>query len=125
MLRGIVRNARRKLTRRDVDMILSRILTYDWHILTPREQFAARLAANLEGSYLAEAAHAARLVGSDLHDGACGDRKDFSRTVVRAAYDRRVLERLDRERWRHAELDDPRLLAYREGFVKRMRELEG
>lgn len=126
MLRREMRaNARRRRSRREVEELLVRLLTYDLSYLTPREQAAACVAARLQGIDLAESVHQSRLAGSDLDKGACGDLRDFRRTVVRRAEELGVIEPLDRELWRYVPLTDPRLVCFREGYRDRMRELEG
>lgn len=126
MLRPEIRaNARRRRSRREVEELLLRLLTYDLSYLTPREQAAACIAARLQGVDLAERVHESRVAGSDLDEGACGDSSDFRRTVVRRAEQLGVIEPLDRELWRYVPLSDPRLLAFRAGYCDRMRELNG
>ncbi len=82
--------------------------------------------ADMHGADLAERVHRSRLAGSDLDDGACGDLSDYRRAVVAWAHaEVGVIEALDRELWRYAELSDPRLRAFKAGYCRRMRELEG
>lgn len=124
-MHGTRRNARRRRSRREVEEMIARLLTFDLSYLTPRELVAARLAAYLEGVALAELVYQSRLAGSDIDEGACGDIKDYRRTAVRRSVELGVIEPLDAELWRYMPLNDPRLVVFKKGYCDRMRELDG